>query len=51
MLGKLIVSQIFGIPSTYVSSTVYSNLFGVAAPLVIPLAAWLIVSLYVLAKL
>lgn len=51
MKGKLIASQIFGIPSAYVSSKAYANLFGNAAPPVLPLAAWLIVSLLVIVKL
>jgi hypothetical protein len=51
IFGKLIASQIFSIPTAYVSYIAYANLFRVATPFVVPLAVWLITSLYVIAKL
>lgn len=50
MWTRLIVSQVFAIPSAIVSSIVWSSLFG-AAPFVVPLAVWVITSLYTLSKL
>lgn len=50
MWGKLIISQIFSIPAAYVSAVAWSSLFG-SIPFIVPLATWVLTSIYVIAKL
>jgi len=50
MKGKLIVSQIFAIPSAWASTAALIELFH-NIPWYVPVGIWAVVSLYVLAKL
>lgn len=51
MWKKLIISQVFGIAAAYVSGVAWASLFGTAPPFVVQLGAWLVTSLYTIAKL
>jgi hypothetical protein len=48
--AKVIASQIFGIPAGVVTQMAGAELFG-SMPFYIPVAAWLLTSLFVIAKL
>jgi hypothetical protein len=49
MLAKFVVSQVFGVPAGYVTYAICSSIGN--TPFYVPIAAWLLTSLYIIIKL